>query len=173
MRPCLGARRAGAAREVIETAAANASFLIGTDACFDQLDLDRAPNLLACLEVAGSFPPSLDYDTCFARGIEVLSCAPAFRRLVAEMTLGFVIAGARGIVDGHEAFRQGTETWPGEDARFDFSLYGQTVGFIGFGSIAQECNWLLAPFGCDVLVYDPLARGRCLSKPGRQGDGAE
>ena len=160
------ARDEPAPPEVIETAAANASFLIGTDACFDQLDLDRAPNLLACLEVAGSFPPSLDYDTCFARGIEVLSCAPAFRRLVAEMTLGFMIAGARGIVDGHEAFRNGTETWLGEDERFDFSLYGQTVGFIGFGSIAQECNRLLAPFGCDVLVYDPWQDADALASQG-------
>ncbi len=152
--------------EVIESAAANANFIIGTDPCFDQLDLDRAPNLLACLEVAGSFPPSIDYDICFARAIEVLSCAPAFRRLVAEMTLGFMIAGARGIVDGHEAFRQGTETWLGEDERFDFSLYGQTVGFIGFGSIAQECNRLLAPFGCDVLVYDPWQDADVLASQG-------
>ncbi|MEM8587172.1 MAG: NAD(P)-dependent oxidoreductase [Pseudomonadota bacterium] len=160
------ARDEPAPPEVVDSAAANANFIIGTDPCFDQLDLDRAPNLLACLEVAGSFPPSLDYDTCFARNIEVLSCAPAFRRLVAEMTLGFMIAGARGIVDGHEAFRKGTETWLGEDERFDFSLYGQTVGFIGFGSIAQECNRLLAPFGCNVLVYDPWQEADVLASQG-------
>lgn len=154
---------------VVVSSIGDIDFIIGTDPLFETVNLEKAGRLRACLEVGGSFPLSLDYPVCFARNIEVLSCAPAFRRPVAEMTLGFMIAGARGIVEAHETFRQGDESWLGESAQFDFSLYGQTIGFVGFGSIAQECNLLLSPFGCDVLVYDPwltndvLARHRVTS----------
>jgi phosphoglycerate dehydrogenase-like enzyme len=34
-------------------------------------------------------------------------------------------------------------------------LYGRTVGFIGYGSIARCLRPLLAPFGCPIAVYDP------------------
>jgi phosphoglycerate dehydrogenase-like enzyme len=37
----------------------------------------------------------------------------------------------------------------------DFSLYGRTVGFIGFGSLARKLKLLLAPFGCEILAHDP------------------
>jgi phosphoglycerate dehydrogenase-like enzyme len=158
---------------VVASSLEAAEFIVATDPLFRQVDLTKASALRACLEVAGSFPPTLDYDACFSRNIEVLSCAPAFRRLVAEMTLGFMIAGARGMVDGHEAFRQGTEIWLGEDERFDFSLYGQQIGFVGFGSIAQECNLLLAPFGCDVQVYDPWQNPDLLSRHGAAATGLD
>ena len=60
-------------------------------------DLARFPKLRAILEVSGGFPSpqSLDYPTCFARGIRVLSCAPAFGPAVAEMGLGLALACAR------------------------------------------------------------------------------
>ncbi|MEM7445071.1 MAG: NAD(P)-dependent oxidoreductase [Pseudomonadota bacterium] len=156
-------------KDVIDSTLLEAEFVIATDPCFHQIDLNNASQLRACLEVAGSFPPSLDYDACFSLGVEVLSCAPAFRRPVAEMTLGFMIAGARGLVGEHDAFRRGDETWLGEDERFDFSLYGETVGFVGFGSIAQECNRLLAAFGCRVLAFDPWQDPDVLAERGVTG----
>lgn len=62
-------------------------------------EVAKFPRLRAILEVGGGFPSSnhLDYATCFARGIRVLSCAPAFGPAVAEMGLGLAIAAARQI----------------------------------------------------------------------------
>ena len=105
--------------------------------------------------MAGTFQAGLDYDACIERGIEVLSCAPGFRRSVAEMALGLMIAGGRGIVDEHERFRTGSERWFNDNVGVDFSLHGQTVGFVGFGSIAQECTRLLRPFAPRIRAYDP------------------
>ena len=63
----------------------------------------------------------------------------------------------RGIVDEHERFRTGSERWLNDNAGIDFSLHGQTVGFVGFGSIAQECTRLLQPFRTADSRVRPLA----------------
>lgn len=120
-------------------------------------DVSSFPNLRAILEVGGQFPSpqSLDYAACFARGIRVLSCAPAFGPAVAEMGLGLAIAACRQIVETSESFRVGTENWSHEQFGDTFLLRGKQVGFIGFGGLAHALKPLLAPFGCPVQVYDP------------------
>ncbi len=133
----------------------NAEFVVAAQPELDRQELDRATNLRAVIEVSGTFQAGLDYDACFERGIEVLSCAPGFRQSVAEMALGLMIAGGRGIVDEHERFRTGSERWFNDNIGTDFSLYGQRIGFVGFGSIAQECAKLLAPFAPRIEAFDP------------------
>ena len=120
-------------------------------------DVAEMPKLRAILEVGGRHPSPqvLDYQTCFARGIRVLSCAPAFGPMVAEMALGMALAAARQIVKNHVLFTQGAEKWLHAGNVGTFTLYGQTVGFIGFGGLARCLKPLLAPFGCRILAYDP------------------
>ncbi|WP_298921789.1 NAD(P)-dependent oxidoreductase [uncultured Roseobacter sp.] len=132
-----------------------AEFVVAAKPELDRSDLDKAPNLKAVIEVSGTFQTGIDYEACFERDIEVLSCAPGFRRSVAEMALGLMIAGGRGIVDEHERFRAGSERWFNDNLGTDFSLYGQSIGFVGFGSIAQECLRLLKPFAPRVHAFDP------------------
>ncbi len=117
--------------------------------------LEAAPNLKGIVEVAGRFPNDVDYDACFARQVRVLSCAPAFGAQVAEMTLTMMLAAGRGLVAEHEAFRSAEEHWQHDRERWDFSLYGQTVGLVGAGSIARALLPLLQPFGCRIRAYDP------------------
>jgi phosphoglycerate dehydrogenase-like enzyme len=119
------------------------------------------PQLRAILEVSGGFPSpqTLDYATCFARGVRVLSCAPAFGPAVAEMGLGLALACARQIAWTDSAFRTGEPNW--SHTRFPteigdtFTMYGKQVGFIGFGGLARSLQPLLEPFGCPIQVYDP------------------
>ncbi len=120
-------------------------------------DVKTMPRLRAILEVGGRHPSAkdLDYPTCFARNIRVLSCAPAFGPMVAEMALGMAIAAGRQIVHNHVVFTQGQEKWLHAGNVGTFTLYGQTVGFIGFGGLARCLKPLLAPFGCPILAYDP------------------
>ncbi len=132
-----------------------AEFVVAARPELTRLELDTAPELKAVIEVSGTFQTGLDYDACMERGIEVLSCAPGFRRSVAEMALGLMIAGGRGIVDEHERFRAGSERWFNDNIGTDFSLYEQAIGFVGFGSIAQECMRLLQPFTPQVRAFDP------------------
>lgn len=117
--------------------------------------LDRAPNLKAVIEVSGAFHGEIDYATCFERGIEVLSCSPGFRQSVAEMGLTMILSGARGLVAEHEAFRRGEEAWLDDRPATDFTMFGQSVGLVGYGNIARELHQLLMPFSPDVSFFDP------------------
>jgi len=117
--------------------------------------LAKAPKLKAIIEVAGSFPSTIDYRACFDNRVRVLSCAPAFGEQVAEMALAMMLAGGRGLVAEHEAFRASAEEWQHDRPDFDFSLYDQEIGFIGAGSIARALLPLLRPFRCRVRAYDP------------------
>jgi phosphoglycerate dehydrogenase-like enzyme len=124
-------------------------------------DVARYPRLRAILEVGGGFPSpqSLDYAACFARGIRVLSCAPAFGPVVAEMGLGLALAAIRQIAYTDRAFRGGAPNWSHTDFATPIgtpsTLYGKQVGFIGFGGLARALRPLIAPFGCPIQVYDP------------------
>ena len=117
--------------------------------------LAAAPNLKVIIEVEGGFPSSIDYAACAARGVTVLSCAPGFRFAVAEMGLAMALGLCRGLVDEHEAFRTGVEAWLEDRDGRDFTLYGASVGYVGFGSIARELHRLLKPFGVSARAFDP------------------
>lgn len=124
-------------------------------------DIARFPNIRAVVEVAGGFPSAedLDYETCFSRGIRVLSCAPAFGPAVAEMGLALALACARQVAWTDSAFRGGEPNWSHTSFETEigapFTLYGKQVGFIGFGGLARALKPLLEPFRCPIQVYDP------------------
>lgn len=141
--------------EELENYLPNVWAYVGTGQQLSKERLDKAPNLKAIIEVGGAFIPGIDYDTCFTRGIRILSCAPAFGPQVAEMTLAMMLAASRGLVTEHEAFRQGKERWQVDRPEWDFSLHGQEIGLIGFGSLARSLLPLLEPFKCHVRAFDP------------------
>ena len=117
--------------------------------------LDRAKKLRAIVNVETNFLQNVDYETCFARGIHVLAPSSAFARPVAEMTLGLLIDLCRGVTAADRAMRRGDERWLLDGAAGCFSLYGATVGLIGFGDLARAFVPLVRPFGCAVRAYDP------------------
>ena len=135
-------------------------------------DVARFPRLRAILEVGGGFPTpqSLDYTACFARGIRVLSCAPAFGPAVAELGLGLALASARQIAWTDRAFRHGEPCWShtefGTEIGEPFTLYGKQIGLIGYGGLARALRPLLTPFGCDIQVYDPWLTDTYLRRQG-------
>ena len=121
----------------------------------DAAQIGAATNLEAVIELYGAFPDTVDYGACFEHGVEVLATGPGMRGSVAEMAVAMTLAGARSLVQEHELFRTGGEHWLNDNPKTDFTLYGETIGFVGFGQIARECCRLLAPFRPKVLAYDP------------------
>jgi phosphoglycerate dehydrogenase-like enzyme len=118
--------------------------------------LERAPNLRAIIAVSGGWPPGLDYAECFARGIRVLSVAPAFGAAVAEMALALALACARDVVVEDRAVRAAEERFSNRAKDLGtFLLYGKPVGFVGFGNIGRHLRRLLEPFGCELRAFDP------------------
>ena len=120
-------------------------------------DVSRFPKLEAAMEVSGGppNPKSLDYDYCFANGVRVLSCAPAFGPAVAELALALALASTRHGVDCHVEFAAGREGFLHDGGAPGSVLFAKPVGFVGFGGLARNLKPLLAPFRCPISVYDP------------------
>ncbi|MCG9895571.1 MAG: NAD(P)-binding domain-containing protein [Fimbriimonadaceae bacterium] len=115
------------------------------------------PRLKAFIETGGTLPTpdAFDYSQALKRGIRVLSCSPAFTPFVAEMALTHALNLARQAARVDREFRAGSEPWSHSEFRGEFSLYGQEVGFIGFGNIGLRLRDLLAPFGVRIAAFDP------------------
>ncbi|RKU38837.1 hydroxyacid dehydrogenase [Candidatus Poribacteria bacterium] len=135
-----------------------ASILIGIPRYgIGTVDENAAPHLKAIMEVGGGHPRqgSVDYETCFRRSIRVLSCAPAFAKMVAELALGHALAALRNIVDADRKMRRGEEKWGWRGQADICTLYNASVGIIGYGNLARELRLLLTPFNCKLHAYDP------------------
>jgi phosphoglycerate dehydrogenase-like enzyme len=145
---------AASAEAAIDELAPEIDILIGqTGMSADRLA--RAGRLRAIINVETNFLQNIDYGQCFARGIPVLTPGAVFARPVAEMALGLSIDLARGITESDRLFRVGRELYGRVGNRGAFSLYGATVGIVGFGDLGRAFRALLVPFGCEVLVHDP------------------
>ncbi|MEX3014231.1 NAD(P)-dependent oxidoreductase [Gymnodinialimonas hymeniacidonis] len=162
----VGAKNWPMPRDAFLEALPEADYVVAAQPQMDRAELDQAPNLKAVIEVSGTFQMGLDYEACFERGIEVLSCSPGFQFSVAEMALGLMLAGARGIVEEHERFRNGSERWLDDRIGSDFTLFQQTIGFVGYGAIAREITRLLAPFSPNIVAYDPWLAASGQTIPG-------
>lgn len=138
-----------------QAALADAAAVVCSSWRYGDEALAHATKLRAILDVSGGFPQDLDYERCFARGVRVLSCAPAFGPQVAEMALAMALACSRRICEGDRAMRAGEERWLHAGNQGTFQLAGQPVGLIGYGGLARALRPLLAPFGCQLAVYDP------------------
>jgi len=117
--------------------------------------LDRAPHLRAILNVKANWEPNIDYAEAHRRGIHVLSAAPAMAPAVAEFCLGQAIMLARGLHRADGLFRAGQEAYGIAGNRAARSLYGATVGLIGYGNLGRALVPLLRPFGGEIRVHDP------------------
>ena len=147
----------------------DASILIGIPSYgVGDVDEDAAPHLKAIMEVGGGHPRQghVDYQTCFRRGVRVLSCAPAFAKMVAEMALGHALAALRNIVDADRRMRRGEEKWGWRGQEKICTLYNAPVGIIGYGNLARELRLLLTPFNCKLHAYDPWLPDTYLQQQG-------
>jgi phosphoglycerate dehydrogenase-like enzyme len=124
--------------------------------------LRRASQLRAILNVEGNFFSNVDYETCFARGVYVLGCGPAYAQAVAEHALGLALDLARGISREDRAFRTGTERYVADGNDDAILLAGSTVGLIGLGNLGRALLPLLRPFGAEIRVFDPWLPDRVL-----------
>lgn len=129
-------------------------------AVIGQIDLPRArlaaaPALQVVLNVEGNFYPNVDYAACFERGIQVLSCGPAYAQAVAEYALGLALDLARGISREDRAFRRGEERYLAAGNVDAILLRDSRIGLLGFGNLGRALLPLLRPFGCELLAHDP------------------
>ena len=142
------------AAAVLDRHLSEATYLLGQPPLPRPL-LDRAANLKAVFNVESNLLDNMDYDTCFARGIHVLTTGKVFAQPVAEIGLGLALALERGICAADRAFRAGDELWGGDGNREARLMQGAEIGLVGCGDLGRALLKLLAGFRSRVLVYDP------------------
>ena len=114
-------------------------------------DLDRLRQLKVVAHAAGTVKHLVPQDI-FSRGIVVLSGASRIAQSVAE----YCLAGILGWLNHLESFSQQLHRggWrTGELRRHE--LFGTRVGVVSASLTGRRLIRLLAPFGCEVRVYDP------------------
>jgi len=132
----------------------DATYLIGQPP-LPRAALERAPKLKAVFNVETNLLDNMDYATCFARGVHVLTTGRVFAQPVAEIGLGLALALERNICGADRAFRAGCELWGGDGNTEARLLLGANVGFIGFGDLGRALHKLLAGFRPRIRVSDP------------------
>ena len=132
--------------------------------------LMKAKKLRAIIDVETNFTDAIDYDYCFANGIHVLTPGSAFADAVAESALGMAIDLARGITRADRDFRHGREAYGLDGNVGSFSLFGESMGLIGYGDLARSFHRLVQPFKCEISVHDPWVPDYVLADhPGIKG----
>ena len=112
--------------------------------------LAAAAPMLRAISRNGTGSDSIDLPASKMLGVEILTAAGANARGVAELTLGLLLALARGIVAGNTSVKNGGwERSPG------FELEGRTLGVLGYGNVGRRVAELARGFGMRVIVHDP------------------
>ncbi|PKP67497.1 MAG: hydroxyacid dehydrogenase [Alphaproteobacteria bacterium HGW-Alphaproteobacteria-8] len=135
-------------------ALAEARYVIGQPP-LDTAALTRAAAMRAIFNVEGNLLDNMDYATCFARGVHVLTTAPVFAEPVAEIGLCFALALARDVVAADAAFREGRERWGFAGNAGARLIGGSEIGFVGFGDLGRALRRLLSGFRVTVRAFDP------------------
>ncbi|MEE3754755.1 hydroxyacid dehydrogenase [Mycobacterium intracellulare] len=112
----------------------------------------RCRSLLAVCS-AGAGYDVIDVDACTRAGIAVCNNSGPGAEAVAEHALGFMLDLAKKITVSDRALRSG----PLRDRLTlrGSQLFGKTLGVIGLGAIGSRLVELCAPFGMEVLAFDP------------------
>lgn len=129
-----------------------AGYAAGTQWLAGPTLLRRCEKLLAVCS-AGAGYDVIDVDACTRAGIAVCNNSGPGAEAVAEHALGFMLDLAKKITAADRMLRAG----PLGDRMVlrGSQLAGKTLGVIGLGAIGGRLVELCAPFGMEVLVFDP------------------
>ncbi len=117
--------------------------------------LDAANNLKVIVR-GGVGVDNIDVDYAQAKGVKILNTPGASTHAVAELTIGYLFAMARPIVQSTLSLREGL--W--EKSKFEgIELAGKVLGVIGMGRIGNAVAQRAAALGMLVLGYDSRTVG--------------
>lgn len=117
--------------------------------------IDAAKNLKVIVR-GGVGVDNIDVEYAEAKGIKIMNTPGASTHSVAELTIAYLFALARPIVQATISMRQGL--W--EKSKFDgIELQGKVLGIIGMGRIGMAVAQRAAALGMLVLGYDSRTIG--------------
>lgn len=113
--------------------------------------LEKAPNLQYVIR-AGEGTDNIDKVACGEKGVKVSNTPGANSNSAAELAISLMMTVLRKTALAHHSMKSGK--W--EKSLFAGNeLWKKTVGFVGFGRIAQIVAKRISGFEPEVLFYDP------------------
>ncbi|UCE13132.1 MAG: hypothetical protein JSV04_13200 [Candidatus Heimdallarchaeota archaeon] len=122
-------------------------------------------SLLKVIGRAGIGVDNIDVSAATERGIFVVNSPRASTISVAEMTIAFILALSRKIIQASSRTKKGE--WPKKQL-MGMELFGKTLGFVGCGRIGAEVVKRAKAFGLKCLVYDPYLPDEAFHKIGAE-----
>jgi D-3-phosphoglycerate dehydrogenase len=111
--------------------------------------IDKATNLKAIIR-AGVGLDNIDVEYAESKGVEVRNTPAASSNAVAELTIGYLFALARPIVEATVSMKDGK--WEKKKLK-GTELAGKTLGLVGFGRIGSLVGDKANALGMDVLFH--------------------
>ena len=116
---------------------------------------------------------SVDVDVATRLGIPVTNCPDTFIEEVADHAMTLILASWRRLVVQDQMVRKG-EWAKARPMLYQFPrLMGMTLGFVAFGHVARAVAKRAAPFGFQMLAYDPYIEELVMSDHGVQPVGLD
>lgn len=116
--------------------------------------IDVCPNLKVIVR-GGVGLDTIDADYAKSKGITVMNTPMASSASVAELTIGYMFALARSIVQASASMK--SEKWEKKNFEGD-EIGGKTLGLIGIGNIGREVAKRAKALGMTVVAYDPYVK---------------
>lgn len=117
--------------------------------------IDRAGNLKVVVR-GGVGVDNIDVDYATSKGVRIMNTPGASTHAVAELTIAYMFALARPVVQATESMRAGL--W--EKSKFEgIELAGKVLGIIGMGRIGAAVAQRAAALGMVVIGYDSRTVG--------------
>lgn len=136
------------APEMAELATGCDALIVGVDAVTAEV-LDAGP--LQAVVKYGSGTDNIDLEAAASRSIPVVKTGATNAASVAELTIGLILALARGITTMDRRVRAGS--W---SRITGVEIAGRTLGVIGYGTIGREVGRRAAALCMDVVAHDPV-----------------
>ncbi|GAA1855823.1 phosphoglycerate dehydrogenase [Brevibacterium marinum] len=138
----------------------------GAEAVLVGLDRMDAEVFAACpgLKVVakhGAGVDNIDLAAAAEAGVTVVNTPGANAESVADLTLGFLIMGARKIRTAESSLRDGR--W---EVFFGSQLSGKRLGILGFGRIGRAVAERATGFGLRIAAYDPYVPDDAIAEAG-------
>lgn len=105
---------------------------------------------------------NIDIAAATELGIPVTITQGANSESVAELTIAFIFALARGLVSSHISLFH-NRRWSGV---MGVEVRGKTLGLLGFGAIAKEVNSRALCLGMKTIAFDPYVSSEEMAKRG-------
>jgi D-3-phosphoglycerate dehydrogenase len=134
-------------RQAIGSSAADVLVVRGTPVTGPMLDSGR----LSLIVRAGAGYNTIDVAGASSRGIYVSNCPGKNAIAVAELAFALILALDRRVPDNVVELRAGK--WNKQEFSKARGLFGQTLGLLGAGSIAQEVIRRAAGFGMNIVLW--------------------